>query len=146
MRLGTRLPVILATIALTSAAAGCGARVTYTQEAEPLTLSEVESRAASFDQSRWSATASERAAELRTRSLASLRLRDETATLLADLLTAEFHASRGVPVQISETVIDGTPAWTVVEVYGPAGGSLDRRRLWVLSRPDGDVISSSTYR
>lgn len=146
MRRSVRLVTPLLLIAVASVASGCGARTRYERVAGRQTLSDIEASAEAFDHTRWSTIGTDRAAEMRAQALASLRRKDETAALLADVLTSDFHMSRGVPVEARETVVDSKPAWVVIEVYGPTGGLLDRWRLWVLSRPGGDVISSSTYR
>lgn len=133
-------------LALAASLCACGTTPTYTRAEAPRTLAEVESDTAAFDNAAWSDVPVTRAAELRSRALATMRRRDASATLIADILTTDFPPSSGVPALIEETTVDGVPAWVVVEVYGAGEGNLERWRLWVLARPGGRIISSSTYR
>lgn len=135
-----------ALLATSLALCACAPSVTYVADESDRPLVDVESFADSFDTARWERVPSGEAVELRNRALAALRAGGEEAAVLADLLTSGFSASRGVPVHVEATRVDGQPVWIVIEVYGPDGGTLDRTRLWVLSRPDGAVRSSATYR
>lgn len=145
MRIRTVL-VHAALLASVLALGACVPRTAYIVDDENRPLVEVESFADTLDTARWARIPSSDAVALRNRTLAELRSRGDEATALADLLTRGFSASRGVPVHVEATSVDGQPAWIVIEVYGPDGGTLDRTRLWVLSRPDGAVRSSATYR
>lgn len=142
----SRSRLLLVALALVASLCACAPKSLYVRREAPRTLSEVEAAAAAFDNSRWSAVPAAQAPKMRADALASLRLGDANATLIADILTDEFSVSKGVPALIEETTVEGTPAWVVIEAYGAGEGALDRWRLWVLARPDGRVISSSTYR
>lgn len=146
MSVSRRVVGVVALTALAASLAACVSHVTYVDDAEPRALVEVETFAAEYATTDWARTSSDGAQQLRSEALADLRGRGGEAAALADLLTAGFSASRGVPVYVEATAVDGSPAWILIEVYGPDGGTLDRRRLWVLSRPDGAILSSATYR
>ncbi len=137
--------VVSAGLAAALAMTGCAPSVRYESDEGARTLAEAEAFAAGFDVGKWERRPASQAGSLRNRALGDLRGRGGDAAVLADLLTEGFTTSRGVPVHIVEGNVDDRATWTVVEVYGPPDGRLDRVRLWVLSRPDGRVVSSSAY-
>ncbi len=81
-------------------------------------------------------------ADLRHDALVGLRRRGETAAQATDLITATFPSTAGVPVYVERATFDGEDALLVVELIGPADGSLNDLRLWVVS-DDGDVLFSA---
>lgn len=88
------------------------------------------------------------ASSLRGRLLGDLRADGGEAADFATAYTRTFGGAeqRAVPVYAEAATIDGRPVWLVVEVWGPKDGRLDARRLWVLSRPKGEIVSSITVR
>ena len=83
------------------------------------------------------------ARERRDDVLASLR-REEGGSEVADVLTKAFaQGNAGVPVYVGLGAFAGEKAIIVIEAYGPQGGNLDHKRLWVLST-DGTPLYSST--
>lgn len=86
------------------------------------------------------------APRLRQEFLSDLRLQDEPGPTFAELYTAVFPApARAVPVRVEAATVDGRSAWLIIEVWGPEGGRLENRRLWILDRESGQVISSSVF-
>lgn len=87
----------------------------------------------------------EQAPDLRHSSLSSLRSQGETERQLANFLTEVFPADgRSVPYHAEVATVDDRQAWLVAEVWGSAGGNLDRKRLWAFDRETGDVIISTS--
>ncbi len=79
----------------------------------------------------------------RDKALAALR-REDGGSDVADVLTKAFATGNaGVPLFIGRATYLGQPALVVIEAYGPSGGRLDHKRLWVLSA-DGTPLYSST--
>lgn len=145
MRTGSLTSTAIALTLAASALCACSPRTDYVIDGGEKTLVGIEAFAAEYDTSAWAREPASSAAELRGRALAAMRGQGGEAIALADVLTDGFAASRGVPVYAEEVSLDGRPVWVVVEVYGPDGGTLDRRRLWILSRPAGGIVSSSAY-
>lgn len=82
------------------------------------------------------------AAEQRQEALADLRGEGDLGNEAADLITKNFPSSNeGVPFYVERARYDGQTAWVIIEALGRRGGTLDDRRLWVLT-PDGDVLLS----
>lgn len=79
-------------------------------------------------------------AKLRHDALAALRREGSVASSVADLLTRTFPSTTsGVPVYVERATYAGKTAIVVVEATGPASGSLDSKRLWVVGE-DGDIL------
>ncbi|MFA5843789.1 MAG: hypothetical protein WC971_03050 [Coriobacteriia bacterium] len=87
------------------------------------------------------------ASELRHERLSELREKGADWARAADVLTVGFPAdTRSVPVRVEAASVDGVEAWVVVEAWGPRGGALDSRRVWVFDRSDGRVLTVATFR
>lgn len=84
--------------------------------------------------------AADDAEQARQAALTALRRRGELGTSVARLLTETFPSSgRGVPYRVERGRFDGAACWIVLEATGRPGGTLDGRRLWVLS-DEGEVL------
>lgn len=78
--------------------------------------------------------------KLRHDALAALRSQGPAASSAADLLTRTFPSdTSGVPVHVERGTYEGKPALIVVEATGPASGSLNSKRLWVVA-DNGDIL------
>ncbi len=90
-------------------------------------------------------TEADESPELRRKTLTRLRTMGEEPARLADILTASFPAdTRALPVKVLEAKTEGRDVWAIIEVWGSAGGKLDKRRLWVIDRATGAIVSSTT--
>jgi len=99
------------------------------------------------DTSRFEDDPTSEAVTLRSKALAQLRSQGESAASAADLITDTFPPqTRSVPVYVESAVVDGIPAYLIVEAWGPAEGALDRKRLWVIDAETGDVLFSAAAR
>lgn len=127
--------------------AGCAQkpRIQFIPEGGSYTTDAAMDAARAVDLSAVSALDTENVAEDRQDALASLRSSDGGASELADLITSTFAAdTRSVPVYAEAATVDGRAAWIVVEAWGGRSGPLDKRRIWILARETGDIISSGT--
>lgn len=87
------------------------------------------------------------ASGLRQERLSRLREMGADGTRAANVLTVGFPVdTRSVPVRVEAASVDGVDAWVVVEAWGPRGGTLDSRRVWVFDRSDGRVLTVATFR
>lgn len=78
--------------------------------------------------------------KLRREALAALRSQAPAASGAADLLTRAFPSdTSGVPVYVERGSYEGKSAVLVVEATGPGSGSLNSKRLWVVS-DEGDIL------
>lgn len=85
------------------------------------------------------------ARERRDDVLASLR-KETGGSKVADILTDAFPTGNvGVPVYIAVGRYAGQRAVIMIEAYGPEGGAMDHKRVWVLSM-DGTPLYSSSAR
>lgn len=109
---------------------------TYTQP-------QLQERLASIDTESLKQTPVLQASTLRSKSLAALRGEGETAAAAATLITKSFPSgTAAVPVYVEKATYTGDTALVIVEAYGPSTGTLDRKRLWVISA-DGQVLFSA---
>lgn len=78
--------------------------------------------------------------KLRHGALVSLRRHGSAASGAADLITKAFpSSSSGVPLYVEQGSFGGQPATILVEAIGPAAGSLDSKRIWVIA-PNGNIL------
>jgi len=85
------------------------------------------------------------AEDLRHDALVDLRAIGGEAAEAADLLTTEFPSpSRSVPYHVEAATFEGKPAWVIIEVWGPEGGTLDQTRIWVFERETGNVLFTAS--
>lgn len=126
---------------------GCGARpdITFIPDGTSYTSDSVVALARTVDMGEAPKLDAEDAPQARADVLASLRSRNADASAFADLMTRTFASgTRSVPVYAEAATVDGRAAWVVVEAWGGSSGPLDKRRVWVLARDSGAVISSAT--
>ncbi|MDY0087756.1 MAG: hypothetical protein RBS78_04320 [Coriobacteriia bacterium] len=87
------------------------------------------------------------ASDLRHDALVSLRSRGGEAAEFAEFVTATLSdTGRSVPYYGEAAVVDNTPAWLLIEAWGPEGGVLENTRLWAFARDSGRVLYSSASR
>lgn len=131
--------LILAMAALGTS--GCTAdEPSWTDNGAIYTMKSVERVLDAADISAQNGRATTEATKLRHDALTSLRRQGGSAAKAADLLTATFPPdTRAVPVYVEAASLDGAPVFIVVEATGPKTGTLNMKRLWVLSE-DGSVI------
>lgn len=80
---------------------------------------------------------------LRTKALAGLRGEGAVGTQAADLITKSFPPDTpAVPVYVEKARFMGRPSWLIIEAYGPGGGNLEHKRLWVMSE-SGELLFSA---
>ncbi len=132
---------VLLTLAL--GACGPGGDLTYIPEGTSRADADLDALMASVDLGAVERAQTAEAGDLRTRALTSLRRQGDEAIALADVLTAEFPVElAAVPVYAERGEMDGEAAWFVVEAWGPTGGALTKRRLWVISVATGSVVAA----
>jgi hypothetical protein len=142
-----RLTLMLIVIALGTQLVGCAsAEMRYVAEGGTYTAITVEDLATAIPDPTYADTRPEDVEELRTLEMTALRAEGGDASTLANILTSEFPAdAESVPYYAEEAVVDGKDVWVVLEVWGSSGGLLDKQRLWVLTRDEGDVVLSSVF-
>lgn len=138
------LTLILTAVVAVSGCSGSG-DITYVPDGGSYTSDELSAMAAGLKEPSASGRPVSEASELRQAVLTRLRGDEETRPL-ADLLTKAFPADgRSVPYYAELGAVNGRAAWIVVEVWGSAGGTLDKRRVWAFSTDTGDVIVSTVF-
>lgn len=81
----------------------------------------------------------------RQEALANLRKNGEAASALANTLTNDFPVDNAaVPYRVERGTFDGDAAWIVFESWGPEGGSLSYRRVWVFSADGGNLLAAQS--
>lgn len=132
---------------LTLSLAGCarGSNITFVSDDREFSARELPTMAAALPSPSYKDAPVTDAARLRKSALASLRADDETRPL-ADLLTRTLPAdSRSVPYYAERATVNDRDAWVVVEVWGSAGGTLDKSRVWAFDAQTADVIIASVF-
>ncbi|MDZ4177655.1 MAG: hypothetical protein U1E29_00240 [Coriobacteriia bacterium] len=140
--------LILACLTALSVFVGCAPRTTMilADEGRSYELASVAEAMIDQPDPGFFGSPTERAPDLRHASLSSLRSRGEAERQLANFLTTVFPADgRSVPYHAEAAMVDDRQAWLVAEVWGSAGGNLDRKRLWAFDRETGDVIISTSF-
>jgi hypothetical protein len=132
---------------LVLATVGCSsAEVTYVEEGGTYTAVSVEELVQTVELPSFAGERAEDIIDMRSDQLTALRAEGGGAAELATILTSNFPTdTASVPYYAEEAVVDGQEAWVVLEVWGSEGGTLDKRRLWVLKREDGAIIMSSVF-
>ncbi len=141
--------LILMLVSMSVLLAGCSGRaeMTYVSSDRTLEPSGLQEAFSDIDAPVFLGRPVTDAPDLRHSALASLRSQGSAQSDLADLLTEVFPSDgRSVPHYAEEARVDGRDAWVVIELWGPAGGTLDRGRAWAFDRTTGDVIVSITFR
>jgi len=140
------LGVVLMMVLGLSLAACSSAEVTYVPDGGTYTAVTVEELATTIEEPSFMGASTENVAELRTQQLTALRAEEGSAAALADILTNQFPTEMAsVPYYAEEAVVDGQETWVVLEVWGSADETLDKRRLWVLRREGGEIVLSSVF-
>lgn len=137
------VPIMLLSLLLV----GCtrDSDITFVSRDRAFTAQELSTMAASLKPPSFENAPVADAPELRKSALASLRADDETSQL-ADLLTRTLPVdSRSVPYYAERATVNGRDAWIVVEVWGSAGGMLDKSRVWAFDAQTADVIVASVF-
>ncbi len=108
-----------------------------------MTSAQLTSKLEATDASSLQKVAVSDARERRDDALATLRSEDGGSEV-ADVLTKAFaQGNVGVPLYVGVGEYLGREAIFVIEAYGPQGGTLDHKRLWVLSA-DGTPVYTTT--
>jgi hypothetical protein len=95
---------------------------------------------AAADGSAFAAKPTSTGVKLRHNALAALRREGAAASAVADLLTKTFPSTTtGVPIYVERATFGNQPAVLVVEATGPVSGTLNTKRLWVVSE-NGDIL------
>ncbi|MBE0476640.1 MAG: hypothetical protein IBX62_06050 [Coriobacteriia bacterium] len=134
---------VLAPLLLTACRAD--PRIRYIPDGGTYTMEEALRRMEAADTGAARALSADEVPEARQAALAALRSIDASASALADLITSAFpFDTRSVPVLAEAAMVDGSEAWILVEAWGGREGALTSRRVWVLDRASGGVVSSAT--
>ncbi len=132
---------------LTLAACSSAPVVTIVRTSATYTIPQAEQSARSVSLGSVAGSSADSAPAARQKALASLRRQGSEGQKIADLLTKGFPATtRAVPVHVEAATVDGRPAYIVVEASGPAGGTLETRRVWVFDGEKGTVLGSAAFR
>lgn len=141
----TLITLVLLVLALT----GCrGTDVTFVSDDAHYTLKQLDGLHATHAPPRGlEERPVDEASDLRHDALVSLRSRGGEAAEFAEFVTQTLSdTGRSVPYYGEAAVIDSTPAWLLIEVWGPEDGLLENTRLWAFSRDSGAVLHSSASR
>jgi len=135
------------TVTLALVATSCSeADIRFVDQGASYSFDETERLAESAELPEFAGRPTEEAAELRHRQLVALRSAGSQGAELAELLTDQFPGeNRSVPFYAEAASVDGSPAWLVVEVWGPEGETLKSTRLWVFERASGRVMLSASF-
>lgn len=150
-RMGQRpmagVALVVSLLALSLVACG-GPDVTFVSENADYTLDDVEAlHASQRPPSSIAGAAVAEASELRHEALVELRSRGDESAELAEFVTVALaDTGRSVLYYGEAAVVEGSPAWVILEAWGAEGGTLDSTRLWVFDRASGAVVYSSTSR
>lgn len=140
----TTVLLLLLAVSLTACARSA---VRFIPDGGSYSLQQAEDKARSIQLPRLARLATSDAEEARKDALVALRREGETGREAAEALTRVFPADKaGVPGYVEVAEVDRRPAWIVVEATPGEDDRLSRRRVWVLDRADGDVISSAVAR
>jgi len=146
MALAMALAASLAAACLT--ASGCGRNaVLFVSEERSYELETVEDLHTSVQRPAIEGRPVTESSVLRRDTLVELRSRGSEAVDAAEFITRSLPDNgRSVPYYVESAEIDGLAVWILLELWGPAEGTLENTRLWVFDRNSGDILYSSTQR
>ena len=123
---------------------GCASGLVWDAQAGTLTTAQLKSKLDGTDASKLRRVAVTEAHERRNHALASIR-KEEGGSQVADVLTTAFSGGNaGVPLYIGVGTFSGEKVIIVIEAYGSKGGTLDHKRLWVLSMSGSPLFSTAS--
>lgn len=135
---------LLALLAIVLMLPGCSSSApTVVDSGTSYTAPSAQAKLAALSTAAYGSAAVADAPALRSKALTALRSKGQLGSQSADLITRTFPPdTKAVPVYIEKARFEGKPAILVVEAYGPEGGDLTHKRLWVLSS-NGEVLFSA---
>ncbi len=148
---GARQAMRLASVAALSAimsvaAAGCSSPTfVLVDEGRSYTLDEVAALQATVDRPAAEGRPVAEAAALRREALIEARGAGATGAELAEFVTRTVPDNgRSVPYYGEAAVIDGVPAWVLLEIWGAEESVLENTRAWAFDRESGAVLFSAS--
>lgn len=138
-----RAALIVVLVGMVSAVLLCGCAEkgpTYVDNGTAHTQDSALTLLADADAAAVASRATSEGTKLRHDALAALRRQGPEASSVSDLLTRTFPTdTSGVPIYVERGTYGGRPAVLVVEATGPSEGTLNSKRLWVVST-EGDIL------
>ena len=143
-----RLLAVVALLALMLLASACSRpAVRLVDDGASYSVDEARSRAATMQAGAAASVRVEGAIDARRDALVALRRIGAVGNRAADVLTREFPVdTKAVPFYVEAATVEPREVWIVVEAWGGRTGKLEKRRLWILDRSTGSVVTVAPLR